>query len=256
MSTPTLKRADKLLVELGLVQSRVLAQKLIEQGKASYATSTGRRLIPKASFKLTQNDGLEVEGSDLTKYVSRGGLKLEGALEKAQINPENSIALDVGQSTGGFSDCLLQHGAKKVIGVEVGHDQLNPKLKNLDSIVCLEGINAREMPKDKLLEYSPNGYDIIVMDVSFISQTLILPELVALLAPKGRIVSLVKPQFEVGKDGLGKGGIVRDSKQYDVAEMRIRACCQEVGLKIEQYFDSPIKGGDGNKEFFIVASLA
>lgn len=251
-----MERADKLLVQLGLAPSRVLAQKLIDEGKATYLCSGQRKTIPKPSFKLNKNQEPAVEESELTKYVSRGGLKLQGALEQANIDPTNLIALDVGQSTGGFTDCLIQHGIKKVVGVEVGHDQLNSRLRMNENIVCLEGINARNMPQESLLKYTPKGYDLIVMDVSFISQTLILPELAPLLSQSGKIVSLVKPQFEVGKDGLGKGGVVRDSKQYNVAEMRIRACCQEVGLKIEHYFDSPIKGGDGNKEFFIVASLS
>lgn len=255
MSTP-LQRADKLLVELGLAPSRALAQKLIDEGKASYLGPNGRTAIPKASFKLSANDQIEVSDSDLTKYVSRGGLKLEGALKESNTNPKGLVALDIGQSTGGFSDCLIQHGASKVIGVEVGHDQLNARLKNNDNIVCLEGINARDLPKEALLAYSPHGYDLIVMDVSFISQTLILPELAPLLSKNGKILSLVKPQFEVGKDGLGKGGIVRDEAQYLVAENRIRECCEQIGLSIENFFDSPIKGGDGNREFFILAGLS
>ena len=140
------------------------------------------------------------------------------------------------------------------MGIEVGRDQLHPSLRARHDVLCLEGINARSLPTMELLSHASNGYDLIVMDVSFISQTLILPELVELLSPSGKLLSLVKPQFEVGKEGLGKGGIVRDEKQYNVAEMRIRGCCQEIGLKIEQFFDSPIKGGDGNREFFICAS--
>jgi len=252
----TLQRADKLIVELGLAPSRVLAQKLSEDGKVSYLSANGRTPVPKVSFKLSAADSIEVEDSELTRYVSRGGLKLEGALAQSAVSAENAHVLDVGQSTGGFTDCVLQQGAAKVIGVEVGQDQLHPSLRNHPQVICLEGINARDLPQAQLLEYSPNGFDLIVMDVSFISQTLILPGLAPLLAPSGRIVSLVKPQFEVGKDGLGKNGIVRDEKQYAVAEQRVRACCLENNLKVDAFFDSPIKGGDGNKEFFIVASLA
>lgn len=250
-----MQRADKLLVELGLVPSRALAQKLIDEGKVTYLSDSGRKPIPKVSFKLSEANKPEITDSDLTRYVSRGGLKLEGALKHAQINPEGQVALDVGQSTGGFTDCLIQHGVRKVIGVEVGHDQLNQGLRDRKEIVCLEGINARQLPKDDLLAYSPAGFDMIVMDVSFISQTLILPELAPLLSKNGKLVSLVKPQFEVGQSGLGKGGIVRDKEQYKVAETRIRGCCKNNKLKVEFFFDSPIKGGDGNKEFFIVASL-
>lgn len=248
-----MQRADKLLVELGLAPSRALAQKLIEEGKVSYAGPAGRVIVPKVSFKLNGTDDLRVEASDLTKYVSRGGLKLEGALKHTQLDPDDLVALDVGQSTGGFTDCLLQHNAAKVVGVEVGHDQLNAKLKDHEKVVCLEGINARELPKERLLIHSPSGFDLIVMDVSFISQTLILPELAPLLASTGQILSLVKPQFEVGKDGLGKGGIVRNEKLYDQVEHKIRDCCNDCGLTVEQFFDSPIKGGDGNREFFILA---
>lgn len=252
----TLERADKLLVSQGLVPSRALAQKLIDEGKVSYEDDGTFKVVPKASLKIEATSEMKVAASELTKFVSRGGLKLEGALSSNNVNVAGTTALDVGQSTGGFTDCLLQLKAKKVVGIEVGHDQLRPELRNREDVVCLEGINARSIPKDLVLSHSPRGYDLIVMDVSFISQTLILPELVLLLTENGKIVSLVKPQFEVGRDGLGKGGIVRDNDQYAKTEQRIRDCCEAIGLKIENYFDSTIKGGDGNREFFIVARKA
>ncbi len=248
-----MERLDKQLVEQGLASSRTQAQRLIETGRVEINRAGRWQLEKKASTRLTPEVELRVLPGSEDRYVSRGGLKLQGALDQAGLNPERLSVLDVGQSTGGFTDCLLQAGARKVVGVDVGRDQLVPALREDPRVVFYEGINARELPLEKLLWQSPGGFDLVVMDVSFISQTLILPGLPALLRPGGRLLSLVKPQFEVGREGIGKGGIVRDAGLYRDVEVRIRSACESLGLIVEDYFASPITGGDGNREFFVAA---
>lgn len=248
-----MKRLDILLVERGLAASRRQAQVLIEAGRVQWHQADQWRTATKASLKLEADCELRAEPGEEQRYVSRGGLKLAGALERTGINPEGVIALDVGQSTGGFTDCLLQAGADKVVGVDVGREQLVPRLREDPRVVFYEGINARELPPDELLAQAPGGFDLLVMDVSFISQTLILPGLPHLLKPGGQLLSLVKPQFEVGKAGIGKGGIVRDTSLYRKVETDLRAMCGQLGLEVRDYFPSPITGGDGNREFFIWA---
>lgn len=248
-----MERLDKQLVEQGLASSRTQAQRLIETGRVEVNRAGRWQLEKKASTKLSPEVELRVLPGSEDRYVSRGGLKLEGALTQAGIDAARFTALDVGQSTGGFTDCLLQSGARKVVGVDVGRQQLVPALQEDPRVVFYEGINARELPLQELLWQSPGGFDLVVMDVSFISQTLILPGLPALLRPGGHLLSLVKPQFEVGREGIGKGGIVRDAGLYREVEARIRSACESLGLVVEDYFASPITGGDGNREFFIAA---
>lgn len=195
---------------------------------------------------------LTVIADDEDRYVSRGGRKLAGALTESGISVNGAVCLDVGQSTGGFSDCLLQAGAQRIVGVEVGHGQLHARLLSDPRVVCREGINCRALVAEDLGGDMPEGgFNIIVADLSFISLTLVLPQLPALLAVTGHMLLLVKPQFEVGKSGLAKGGIVRDVALYPEVEAKIRAACDNVGVKVQGWFDSPITGGDGNREFFI-----
>lgn len=248
-----MRRLDILLVERGLAASRSQAQALIEAGQVQWRQADQWRTATKASLKLEPECELRAELGEAQRYVSRGGLKLTGALERTGVNPEGMTVLDVGQSTGGFTDCLLQAGAAKVVGVDVGREQLVPSLRDDPRVVFYEGINARELPTDELLAQAPGGFDLLVMDVSFISQTLILPGLPALLKPGGQLLSLVKPQFEVGKAGIGKGGIVRDTSLYRKVETDLRGMCEQLGLAVRDYFPSPITGGDGNREFFIWA---
>jgi len=248
-----LERLDKQLVVTGLAETRTRAQRLIEQGRVELEQAGTWQVLRKPGVKVADGAQLRVQPSEEDRYASRGGLKLQGALSRLGIAPEGWIALDLGQSTGGFTDCLLQAGVARVVGVDVGHDQLVPALRNDPRVVCHEGINARRLPEAELLSQAPEGFDLMVMDVSFISQTLILPGLPTLLKPGGWLVSLVKPQFEVGKAGIGKGGIVRDAGLYDEVETRIRSCCTDLGLAVVDYFPSPIKGGDGNREFFVAA---
>ena len=251
-----MKRLDVLLVDQSLAQSRTHAQKLISAGRVKIQIGNQWKVITKPSFKAEGSEPIEVEAHEEDKFVSRGGLKLEGALKDNNIEVNDFIGLDVGCSTGGFTDCLLQSGAKHVVGVEVGHDQLAPKLKDDDRVTLYEGINARELDPELVLQHTDGkqGFDIIVMDVSFISQIKILPALAPVMKQGGHLVSLVKPQFEVGKDGIGKGGIVKDPSLYDKVEENIRQCCTELGLTVKNYTNSPIKGGDGNREFLIWAT--
>lgn len=248
------RRADLVLVERQLAASRTQAQRLIAAGQVELREAGRWRTLEKPSEKLPDDSELRVQAGPEQQFASRGGLKLQAALKAFAVDPAGLTVLDVGQSTGGFTDCLLQQGAARVVGVDVGRDQLAASLRADARVVCLEGINARDLPADQLLIHAPGGFPLIVMDVSFISQTLILPSLAPLLAQGGVMVSLVKPQFEVGKAGVGKGGIVKNKGLYAEVEAKLRACCQALDLKVLGYIDSPITGTDGNREFFICVS--
>ena len=247
-------RIDRLLVDQGLATSRTQAQRFITEKRVTVNLHGQWQSVQKPSEKFPEESEFKIEADESDRFVSRGGLKLAGALERQGLDITGMTVIDVGQSTGGFTDCALQSGATKVVGIEVGRDQLVDKLRNDERVICLEGVNARELSTD-LLEHTPNnaGFDLAVMDVSFISQTKILPSLAPLLKSGAVLISLVKPQFEVGKSGLGKGGIVRDASLYPKVKALVETCCIENRLKVEDYFQSPIKGGDGNKEFLIVA---
>lgn len=247
-------RLDHLLVNKQLARSRTQSQKMIVAGQVEVQVAGAWVVQTKASMKYDANIALRIQLGAEQRYVSRAGLKLEGALASLAFDPKNTQALDVGQSTGGFTDCLLQHGASRVVGVDVGHGQLAEKCRQDARVSYLEGINARELSQALFAARSlPSQFDLIVMDVSFISQTLILPRLPPLLAANGRLISLVKPQFEVGPAGIGRGGLVRDQALYQEVEATLRACAESCGLKVDAYFESPITGGDGNREFFMSA---
>lgn len=249
-------RLDQLLVTLGLARSRTRAQRLIRHGRVSLANSG--KVLAKPGEKLPDDTRLAVDDDPEDRYVSRAGLKLEALLELFDMRLDNRVVLDVGQSTGGFSDCALRYGARHVIGIEVGHDQLDAELRRDARITCLEGLNARAMSNDDRLQaaiqrYAPAGIDLAVMDVSFISQTLILPELARLMASGAELVSLVKPQFEVGPGKVNERGIVADPARYAEVEKRIRICCDTCGFHIAHWTESPLLGGDGNREFLLHA---
>ncbi|MDX5376806.1 MAG: TlyA family RNA methyltransferase [Halomonas sp.] len=249
-------RLDQLLVHQGLVRSRTRAQRLIRHGRVSLA-ETGR-VLHKPGEKLPEETHLVVSEDAEERYVSRAGLKLEALIEALGMTLEGRLVLDVGQSTGGFTDCALAYGARHVIGIEVGHDQLDTDLRDDPRVTCLEGINARTMASDPrlreaLISLGVTAPDLAVMDVSFISQRLILPQLATLLRPGGELLSLVKPQFEVGPGGVNARGIVTDPRRYDDVETAIRACCAEQNLAIRHWQESPITGGDGNREFLLHA---
>jgi 23S rRNA (cytidine1920-2'-O)/16S rRNA (cytidine1409-2'-O)-methyltransferase len=247
-------RIDLTLTEQGLAKSRSQAQTFISEGRVSYKQNEQWIKVTKPSLKLPSDIELNVTSDETDRYVSRGALKLEGALLHTKLNIKDFLVLDIGQSTGGFSDCAIQHGAAHVVGVEVGHGQLDPRLRNNHNITCLEGINARNLSVDDLHEHFPaNGFDLVVMDVSFISQTKILPQLPDLLSKTGHLITLVKPQFEVGKDFIGKGGIVKDKQRVKQLEQDMQIFVKALGFEVKCYIESPIKGGDGNQEFLLWA---
>ncbi|MBJ7538348.1 TlyA family RNA methyltransferase [Marinomonas transparens] len=247
-------RIDIILTEQGLAKSRAQAQSFINEGRVSYKQDQKWLNAKKPSLKIDSNCELKIEKTEADKYVSRGALKLEGALQHTKLDITGFQVLDVGQSTGGFTDCALQHGAANVIGIEVGHDQLDSRLRKHPNVTCLEGINARNLTIADLNDHFPEqGFDLVVMDVSFISQTKILPQLPALLAKQGHLITLVKPQFEVGKDFIGKGGIVKDVQRITQLAQEMQDFVQKLGFKTQCYIESPIKGGDGNQEFLLWA---
>ncbi len=234
-------RADLYLANFGFSKSRESAKRSIEAG----LVMVDGKLIVKPSEKIDENMEHSVCCESSLPYVGRGGLKLEAALDAFLISPAGAVCLDVGASTGGFTDCLLKRGAKKVYAVDSGHGQLAPELSADNRVVSIEGINARFLSLDMIGELA----DIIVMDVSFISQTLILPRFSDLIAPSGVAVTLIKPQFECGRDAVGKGGIIKKPEHRLGAVRRVAACASENGLYLNKLIRSPIEGGDGNIEF-------
>ena len=252
-----MKRLDQILVEQKLAPSRTQAQKMISTGRVCVVQGGVASVQTKVSLKLPDDVLLEVREGEEQRFVSRAGLKLEGVLTRLDIQVDGLCALDVGQSTGGFTDCLLQHGIEKVVGVDVGHDQLVAKLRDDARVECMEGINARTL-ETKLFAAQglPVSYALIVMDVSFISQTLILPRLALLAEEGGLLISLVKPQFEVGPEGIGKGGIVKDDSWYPKVQKGITECLQRHHFDVIDYSESVITGGDGNREFIAVARFS
>lgn len=330
-------RVDQFLVDAGLAASRSQAQRLVASGVEWRMSDVSPwKKVVKNGDDIP--DGCEVRLLDAAeaRYVSRGGLKLEGALKLAGVSVQGLQCLDVGQSTGGFTHCLLEQGARYVVGVDVGHDQLHAKLRADPRVACVEGLNARAVTPASLAQawddalcelvveeednetapsapyaWMRNGgevfddyddsddvkeheiehfkaeraarakaqlegtlptqrrrrsefadvqvspvFDLVTGDLSFISLTLVLPALVPLLAPKGQLLMLVKPQFELQPGQVGKGGIVRDPALYAQVEQRLRDACAAAGLQVRGWYDSPIAGGDGNREFFLHATLS
>lgn len=248
-------RADLLLVELGLAPSRTMAQHLIEAGRVHFDQGARQVALSKSSQKFPDDfTQFSIMSDPADCYVSRGGLKMAGALQAAGLDVRGMTVLDVGQSTGGFTDCVLAAGARAVVGVDVGHDQLAPRLRTDARVRYFEGVNARALDHACLIAANDGQpFDLIICDVSFISLSLVLPSALPLLKCGGYLLSLVKPQFEVGREGLGKGGIVKDASLYQGVHDKIRALTEEQGMTVRSWFDSPIAGGDGNREFFIFA---
>jgi 23S rRNA (cytidine1920-2'-O)/16S rRNA (cytidine1409-2'-O)-methyltransferase len=247
-------RIDQLLVERGLAASRSQAQRLIAAGVRWRPLGGDWRTVAKNRDEVPEGAQLQLQDDAEARYVSRGGLKLEGALRATGLQVQGLRCLDIGQSTGGFTDCLLQQGAAQVVGIDVGHSQLHPRIHADERVLCIEGVNARELvPGDERIPDADAGFDLLVGDVSFISLTLVLPGVVPLLKPGGTLLMLVKPQFELQPGQVGKGGIVRDASLYAVVEQRIRSALAELGLQVRAWLGSPIEGGDGNREFFVQA---
>ncbi len=230
-------RLDVSLVERGLAKSRTLAARLIEGG---YVTVNGAP-AKKASYFVDEADEIAVLQSELVRYVSRGGLKLEAALSAFSVSPNGLVCFDFGASTGGFCDCLLQHGAACVYAVDVGKSQLCESLRGDSRIVSLEETDARTVTLEK-------ACDLGVMDVSFISQSLLYPAARRNLVPGGDLITLFKPQFEVGRESVAKGGIVKDARARERAFAALTARAAECSLRLIDRTASPILGGDGNYE--------
>jgi 23S rRNA (cytidine1920-2'-O)/16S rRNA (cytidine1409-2'-O)-methyltransferase len=209
----------------------------------------------KAGDELPEGCELEIVDDAELRFVSRGGLKLDGALAHTGIDVHGMTCLDVGQSTGGFTDVLLSRGAARVVGVDVGHGQLHERLKADPRVHAFEGVNARHLERSQLGDAMPaGGFDLVVGDLSFISLALVLPALTPLMAAGGELLLLVKPQFELQREHIGKGGVVKDAAAYAIVESRIRTACAEAGLRVRDWFASAIEGGDGNREFFVRAT--
>ncbi len=234
-------RLDQFLSANGYIETRTKAQELIKNGSVTVNGKT----VTKASFDVTDVDVIECRADLICPYVSRGGLKLEAALERFGIDVKNMVCLDVGASSGGFTDCLLKRGAKKVYAVDSGSGQLHPSLCSDERVISLENVNARYISDREI----PEKIDIAVMDVSFISQTKLYQAIIPLLKEKAVMITLIKPQFEVGRSGVGKGGIVRDPKKRKEAVDSVIDFASYVGLETLGMIESPIKGGDGNTEY-------
>ncbi|MBZ5512452.1 MAG: TlyA family RNA methyltransferase [Acidobacteriia bacterium] len=238
-------RIDKLLVERGLVPSRERAQALILAGKVL----VNEQKVEKAGAGVEQDAVIRLLGEDM-RYVSRGGLKLERALDHWHIDVRGRICMDIGASTGGFTDCLLQHDAARVIAVDTGYGQIDLRLRNHPRVRLLEKTNARYLRREDVAE----AVEFVAMDVSFISATLVLPAVIAAAGDKlGGIVVLVKPQFEVGRERVGKGGIVRDPVAQQAAADTVRKALADLGWRITGVIESPILGAHGNREFLLYA---
>ena len=244
------ERIDKLLVERGLVASRTRAQALVMAG----VVLVNEQRVEKASETFAPDADIRVRGADdpASRYVGRGGLKLEAALDAFGVDVRDFVCLDVGASTGGFTDCLLQRGARRVVAVDVGHNQLDWRLRTDARVEVREGVNARYLqPQD-----FSDAFNLVVMDVSFISETKVLPSLAPLVSKGGRIIVLIKPQFEVGRGEVGKGGIVTDAAQHARVVEEVNRAALDLGLEMRGVIDSPIQGADGNREFLALYTRA
>lgn len=244
------ERIDKLLVQRGLAESRTKAQAMVMAG----IVLVNEQRIDKPSDSIPANAEIRIKGGDdpSSRYVGRGGLKLEAALAAFQIDATGLECLDVGASTGGFTDCLLQHGARQVVSIDVGHNQIDWRLRTDPRVEVREGINARYLaPVD-----FQNLFDLIVMDVSFISATKIFPAIMPLLKADGRLIVLIKPQFEVGRGEVGKGGIIRDPEKHARVIEEVNQAAGELGLLVGNVIESPLRGADGNVEFLALYELS
>lgn len=250
-----MRRLDHVLVELNLAPTRSKAQQMIEAGEVEVFVRREWTVIKQSSFSV-QEPSLETirikENSETLKYVSRAGLKLEGALEHLKLQVQGYRVLDLGISTGGFSDCLLQMGAREICGVDVGHEQLHPKLSQDPRVLVIEGLNVKDIGSDRAVaEWLKNGCDLCVADLSFISLISVLPKIAAVLPPGAKFLGLVKPQFEVGREHLDKRGVVlHDPQIFESLRERMLREMEKCGLSKVDYFPSRLRGQDGNQEFF------
>ncbi|MCA1592187.1 MAG: TlyA family RNA methyltransferase [Acidobacteria bacterium] len=244
------ERIDRILVERGLAPSRTRAQALVMAG----VVLVGEQRVEKSSETFPPDAEVRVRGGDdpASRYVGRGALKLDKALDEFAVDARGLVCLDVGASTGGFTDCLLQRGARRVVAVDVGHNQIDWSLRTDPRVEVREGVNARYLAPEEFDE----KFDLAVMDVSFISATKVLPALVPLLKEGGRVIVLIKPQFEVGRGEVGKGGVVSDTAQHARVIEEVNASARELCLQVRGIIESPIRGADGNREFLALYEKA
>ena len=235
-------RLDQILVERGLSPSRQRAQAIIMAG----AVLVNDQPVDKPGKQISSEDSITLRGKDMP-FVSRGGLKLEGALTALELDVNTKICLDVGASTGGFTDCLLQRGAQRVYAVDVGYGQLAWKLRQDPRVVVIERTNIRNMPAGTLL----HPVDLVTIDVSFISLKIVVPAVLEYVKKGARIVALIKPQFEVGKNQVGKGGVVRSAALHSDIIEQLTLFFSDIGLRCESVIPSALLGPKGNREFFI-----
>jgi len=236
-------RLDRRLVKDGLAQSRGRAQAMIMSGKVL----VNRQPVDKPGAQISDDDPVVLKGEDIP-YVSRGGFKLAAALAEFDIRPSGLICLDVGASTGGFTDCLLQNGAEHVFAVDVGYGQLAWPLRQDPRVTAIERTNIRHMDADRL----PRTVDLVTVDVSFISLKIVIPAVMKFMKSEARIISLIKPQFEVGKGQVGKGGVVKDAGLHDTVIRSLSAFFSDTGLAVGPVVPSPVLGPKGNREFLIL----
>jgi|SRR5262245_38726754 len=240
------ERIDKLLVDRGLADSRNRARSMIMAGQVLVE----EQRIDKPGQLINPTATIRIKGEQL-RYVSRGGLKLESALKHFGLSPTGKTCIDIGASTGGFTDCLLQHGASHVWALDVGHNQLAWRIRRDPRVVAIEGSNARNLDPSQF----QIRFDLATVDVSFISLTMVLPAVSSLLKPEADLIALVKPQFEVGKGEVGKGGIVRDPEKHRRVIHDITSFARSIGYRVAGLMESPILGAEGNKEFLMHLSL-
>ncbi|HKG78200.1 MAG TPA: TlyA family RNA methyltransferase [Pyrinomonadaceae bacterium] len=237
------ERIDKLLVDRGLAESRTKAQAMIMAG----LVLVNEQRVDKPSHQFDTTSSIRIKGGDdpASRYVGRGGLKLEAALREFQLDVSGLTCLDVGASTGGFTHCLLQHGAKRVVAIDVGHNQIDWRLRNDPHVEVREGVNARYLQPQDFSE----KFDLAVVDVSFISATKVLPAIVPVIVDGGAIITLIKPQFEVGRGEVGSGGIVRDPEKRSRVVEEVNNAAGALGLTVVNVIESPVQGAEGNVEF-------
>lgn len=247
-------RADQLLLQRGLAPTRSAAQRLIERGAVERVTPRGWTRLRKTGEDLADTTELRITDDAELRWVSRAGLKLDAALAQCGLDVAGATALDVGQSTGGFTEVLLARGARRVVGIDVGHGQLHHTLREHAQVTVIEGVNARSLTRKEIGDaMPPDGFDVVVADLSFIPLTTVLPALVPLIAAGGTLLALVKPQFELQPKDIGKGGLVKSDASYAEVEAKLRGVCAEQGLDAIDWMDSVVTGGDGNREFFVRA---
>jgi 23S rRNA (cytidine1920-2'-O)/16S rRNA (cytidine1409-2'-O)-methyltransferase len=237
------ERVDKLLVERGLAQSRTRAHALVMAG----LVLVEEQRVEKPSQMFAPDANIRIKGTNdpAARYVGRGGLKLEAALFEFRIDVEGLLCLDIGASTGGFTDCLLQRGAARVVAIDVGHNQLDWRLRTDPRVEVREGVNARHLKPEQF----DVKFDLAVMDVSFISATKVLPAIMPLLIKEGRLILLIKPQFEVGRGEVGRSGIVSDPEKHRRVVQEVNQAARALGFIARGVIESPLRGADGNTEF-------